>query len=334
MAEDKLGFLKNFPDINAEPLWTVMEAMVPPNPSPKAVPYVWEYQKMRPALIESGKQIKAEEAERRVLMLINPTMSKLLFFINDTCSLNMFITTEAPCTTDTLYAGLQLINPGEVAPAHRHRAFALRFIIEGERGFTAVEGEKIYMERGDVILTPPWQWHDHGHEGKDVMIWLDGLDLPMFQYIPVNFAELYSEPRYPSSPAENSSLKFPWAPVQAALDSTGDASYASYTYKKPDGSPLSYIIGGEAERIGANSVSPQRRETCSKVFHVYGGSGYSEVEDGKGNKTILKWTKSDTFAVPAWSGITHHNEGTETAYLFAFNDKPLLDNLALYRAQQ
>jgi gentisate 1,2-dioxygenase len=65
-------------------------------------------------------------------------------------------------TSDTLYGGLQLINPGETAPAHRHLAFALRFIVEGTRGFTAVSGEKIYMERGDVILTPSWQWHDHG----------------------------------------------------------------------------------------------------------------------------------------------------------------------------
>ncbi|KAI9497286.1 RmlC-like cupin domain-containing protein [Zychaea mexicana] len=315
MAEDKLGFLKNYPDINAEPLWTVMEAMVPPIPSPKSVPHVWEYQKMRPALIESGKRIKAEEAERRVLMLINPTM-------------------KAPCTTDTLYAGLQLINPGEVAPAHRHCAFALRFIIEGERGFTAVEGEKITMERGDVILTPPWQWHDHGHEGSDVMIWLDGLDLPIFQNIPVNFAEMYAEPRYPSAPAENSSLKFPWAPVQKALDSTGDASYASYTYNKPDGSPLSHIIGGAAERIGAKAASPEIRDTCSKIFHVYEGTGYSEIVDAKGNKTVLKWTNSDTFAVPAWSGITHHNEGDEAAYLFSYNDKPLLNNLNLFREQQ
>jgi gentisate 1,2-dioxygenase len=77
-----------------------------------------------------------------------------------------FYSIAAPCTTDTLYAGLQLINPGETAPAHRHRAFALRFIIEGHRGFTAVEGEKIYMNKGDVILTPPWTWHDHGHEGS------------------------------------------------------------------------------------------------------------------------------------------------------------------------
>lgn len=62
-----------------------------------------------------------------------------------------------------------MINPGETAPAHRHRAFALRFIIEGEKGFTAVDGEKIYMEKGDVILTSPWTWHDHGHEGMIIV---------------------------------------------------------------------------------------------------------------------------------------------------------------------
>lgn len=101
-------------------------------------------------------------------------------------------------TSDTLYGGLQLINPGETAPAHRHLAFALRFIIEGSNGFTAVSGAKIIMEKGDVILTPSWQWHDHGHEGEGPMIWLDGLDLPLFQAFPVNFAQNYTESRYPS----------------------------------------------------------------------------------------------------------------------------------------
>ncbi|TGZ84616.1 RmlC-like cupin [Ascodesmis nigricans] len=156
-----------------------MSAMVPPFPNPKAIPHLWNYEELRPLLIESSKLVNTHEAERRVLMLINPAC-------------------KAPQTTDTLYAGLQLINPGETAPAHRHVAFALRFIIEGDRGFTAVEGEKIYMKRGDVILTPSWTWHDHGHEGDGPMIWLDGLDLPIYQSLPVNFAEMYAEPRYPS----------------------------------------------------------------------------------------------------------------------------------------
>jgi gentisate 1,2-dioxygenase len=105
---------------------------------------------------------------------------------------------EAPFTSDTCFAGLQLINPGETASAHRHQAFALRFIIEGSRGFTAVDGQKLYMEEGDVILTPQWHWHDHGHEGQEPMIWLDGLDLPIYHKLPTHFAEPYHEPRYPS----------------------------------------------------------------------------------------------------------------------------------------
>jgi gentisate 1,2-dioxygenase len=56
--------------------------------------------------------------------------------------------------------------------------------------FTAVEGQKMVMERGDVILTPSWHWHDHGNEGQGPVVWLDGLDLPLFKYAPVNFAEM------------------------------------------------------------------------------------------------------------------------------------------------
>lgn len=84
-----------------------------------------------------------------------------------------------------------------MAPAHRHIAFAARFIIDGS-GFTAVEGKRMALERGDVILTPTWHWHDHGNESDAPVIWLDALNLPLFRYARVNFAELYSESRYPS----------------------------------------------------------------------------------------------------------------------------------------
>lgn len=71
-----LNFLEKYRGIEAEPLWTVMNAMVPPRPSPKSVPHVWEYQKLKPALLEAGERIKADEAERRVLMLVNPARGK------------------------------------------------------------------------------------------------------------------------------------------------------------------------------------------------------------------------------------------------------------------
>ncbi|BEI83406.1 hypothetical protein CcaverHIS002_0400100 [Cutaneotrichosporon cavernicola] len=172
------------------PLWGVLHKMVPPRPNPSSQVQTWPYASIRPLLMQAGDLISAEEAERRVLMLVNnPTLGP-------------------PYTTDTIYAGLQLILPGETAPAHRHTAFALRFIVEGDSdgAFTAVQGKKVVMERGDVILTPSWTWHDHGSDSKGPMVWLDGLDLPVYRFLPINFAENHSDPRYPSELAEGGNL--------------------------------------------------------------------------------------------------------------------------------
>lgn len=143
---------------------------------------------------------------------------------------------DAPFTTDTLYAGLQLVMPNEVAPAHRHTAFAMRFIIEGSGGFTAVHGRRIPMQRGDVILTPTWNWHDHGKDGSGPMIWLDGLDLPNFVHFPVHFVEHYDQPRYPAVAVDPSAspIVFPWVKMQAQLDFELD-DYVTKSYLKADG---------------------------------------------------------------------------------------------------
>ena len=306
---EKVSFLKSLKPENVEPLWTVMSAMVPPVPKPKATPNVWNYKKLRPLLVESGRLVPTEESERRVLMLINPSL-------------------KAPQTTDTLYAGLQYINQGEVAPAHRHSAFALRFIIEGNGGYTAVEGKRIYMERGDVILTPRWEWHDHGKEGDGPMIWLDGLDLPMFQAIPVNFAEHYEEECYPAKTVAESNIKFRWRKTQEYLDFVkGD--YAVFDYTQ-GGAPLSTILTGQAERVNSGKASPWRQENSSFVYHVYEGSGYTVIEDN-GEETILRWEGKDTFCIPALKRFKLVNDGEDTAYLFSFNDSPLLKNLAIHR---
>ena len=76
--------------------------------------------------MESGGLITAEEAERRVLILENPGMR------------------GESRATNTLFAGVQMILPGEVAPAHRHVSSAIRFVLDGEGAYTAVEGEKSY----------------------------------------------------------------------------------------------------------------------------------------------------------------------------------------------
>ncbi|KAK8078630.1 gentisate 1-2-dioxygenase [Apiospora saccharicola] len=324
--EVQAAYLQSLPSKNLAPLWTVMGAMVPPRPAPKAAVTAWKYEEARPLLLQAGEVVNAHEAERRVLMLVNPAL-------------------RAPYTTDTLYAGLQLILPGETAPAHRHTAFALRFIVEGERGFTAVGGRKVFMSRGDVILTPSWDWHDHGHEGDGPMIWLDGLDLPLYQAFPTNFAEMYPESRYPSEPSQESAhLKIPWSQAQAVLDAEPDP-HAIFHYTLPTNLisssttpskiPLSRTIGGQAERIRAGTASPAVRETCSFVYHCFEGSGRTRLTLADGTTTeTVEWKRGDTFAVPAWTERVHEaSAGGEDSYLFAVNDLPLLRNLGMYKRE-
>ena len=160
------------------PLWEVLRDIVPPEPRAKAVPHLWAYEDVRPLLLEAGGLLSAEEAERRVLVFENPSYP------------------GGSRSTATLYSGIQLILPGETAPAHRHTPSALRFMIEGEKGFTAVGGERTTMREGDLVITPAWAWHDHGNEGTAPVAWLDGLDIPMVGFFEAVFMEGYNDKRH------------------------------------------------------------------------------------------------------------------------------------------
>jgi gentisate 1,2-dioxygenase len=296
---------------HAEPLWPAMERVATPFPVAKAAPYVWPYERLRPFCERAARLVGTDKAERRVFMLVNPNL-------------------KAPYTTDTLYAGLQTILPGEVARAHRHTPFALRFIIEGERGYTAVEGEKVMMERGDLVLTPSWEWHDHGNEGERPMIWLDGLDLPLYQVLPANFTQAYEALRYPSAlPNGPSERSYPWREMQPRLDSAAGATAEERYHLRSNGGEIGRTVGASAFRIDPAARTVPLRETASAVMHVYEGSGRTRVGDAE-----LTWGRGDTFALPAWQTIVHENTGNERAYLFRFDDRPLLHALAAYRTEE
>ncbi|KAH8700321.1 RmlC-like cupin domain-containing protein [Talaromyces proteolyticus] len=293
---------------NTLPLWAQMARLNPPEPNPVAEPFLWKYQSIRPVLLKAGELVDEQQAERRVLMLINPTR-------------------DAPYTTDTLYAGLQLVMPNEVARAHRHTAFAMRYIIEGNGGFTAVHGRRINMQQGDVILTPTWNYHDHGKDGSGPMIWLDGLDLPTFRHFPVHFVQHYDQPRYPAEDVDSSPIVFPWAKMKAQLDAA-DGDWAACRYLRNDGREVSRVLGGSAERVDAGKSSARRRETTSAVYHIVAGHGYSVV----GDKT-LTWEKGDTLAIPSWYPYQHFADVAETVYLYRFDDKPMIEALGFYRCE-
>lgn len=208
----------------------------------------------------------------------------------------------------TLYAGLQYIRPGEVARAHRHMAFALRFIVEGDGAYTAVGGEKF-----------TWDFHDRGHEGKQGMIWLDGLDLPLSQWLPTNFAEPYREDRHPSEPATSDShLKYSCSGMQAKLDAhVGPFAEERYALRHTGGH-ISKTLGAAAERLAAGATSPN---------HVHSGTGSTTI-----GETTLHWESGDTIAIPAWMPFEHH--ATDATYLLRFDDKPMLDALGYYKREE
>ncbi|PKS07194.1 hypothetical protein jhhlp_005794 [Lomentospora prolificans] len=311
-------------DNHTKPLWAQMTRLNPPLPNPQCIPHVWEYKNIRPQLLQAGELITEKQAERRVMMLVNPNR-------------------------DTIYGGLQLVMPNETAPAHRHTAFACRFIIEGQGGFTAVHGRRIRMQRGDVILTPTWNWHDHGKDGSGPMIWLDGLDLPNFIHFPVHFVEHYNSPRYPAEDVDSntSPIVFPWTKMKADLDKSTQ-SWVCIPYLKEDGSEseswlnpvlevdktltftlVSRILGTSASKLMPGTSSPKVQETASSLMHVIEGAGYSEINGKK-----YMWEKGDTFCIPAWHEYQHFANDGEPVYLYRCHDMPMLKALGFYRTAE
>lgn len=78
-TEEMKNYLSSLPKKHLEPLWSQMNAMVPPVPRPTAKPYMWKYQEALPYLQKAGQLVPEDKAERRVLMLVNPSMSECPF---------------------------------------------------------------------------------------------------------------------------------------------------------------------------------------------------------------------------------------------------------------
>ena len=173
-------FVDEVKDMSLFPLWERVGGL---KPGTQCVPAHWSYDEVRPQLIRACELVTKKEASRRVLCLENPSLRGTTFVCN------------------SLFAGLQIILPGEVAPSHRHTPSALRFIVEGEGAYTAVAGEKLPMKPGDFVVTPAWAWHDHGNHGTAPVVWLDGLDTPFARFFGAAFYEPYPRRHAAARPA-------------------------------------------------------------------------------------------------------------------------------------
>ena len=319
------------------PLWEVMAKIVPPEPRPEAVPVLWRYQELRPLLMEAGRLLTAKEAERRVLVLENPGLR------------------GQSRATNSMYSGLQLILPGEIAPAHRHAAAALRFVVEGTGAYTAVEGEKTTMHPGDFILTPSWTYHDHGNPGDVPVIWLDGLDVPIVNLFDASFRENFPDEMQPDAVPEGDSharyaanlLPVDWMPTRpsspifnypyARSREALNALYKNGPVHECHGVKVRYInpaqggapmptIGAFLQLLPKGFQGSPYRATDATIYAAVEGSGQTRIGD-----QTLTWGPWDVFVAPSWAPVSHHP--SEESILFSFSDRPAQQVLGLWREQ-
>jgi gentisate 1,2-dioxygenase len=294
---------------SAAPLWEQLADLVLAQPRPGCVPALWRYEEMRPYLMESGRLITADEAERRVLMIENPGL-------------------PVPQITQSLYAGLQLVLPGEVTATHRHAAAALRFVIEGNGAYTSVNGTRITMHPGDFILTPSWTYHDHGNLTETPVVWLDGLDIPVVNMLDSSFAEHYPGGTQALLPeGDDSAVSFPYARTREALDRlarNGPADAAHGFRIHYGGAVTMPTIDAWLRLLPSGFKTSTYRSTDASVFCVAEGAGRSRIGD-----SIFTWGPHDIFMVPSWVPVEH--EAEDESVLFSFSDRPIQKALGLWR---
>ena len=322
------------------PLWPQMRNVLPHHaPVPVTKSHLWAYADVRPLLLRAGELTPVEKAERRVLFLADPGRGQ-----------------GAMQATSTIYVGLQLLLPGETAPAHKHTPSAARIVVEGDGAYTIVDGDKLPMHAGDLILTPGGCWHDHGHGGTAPVIWLDALDLPLYVYLEGSYAVEAplqahrsrpdpSEVEYRAAglapvrrrdraaPAAYPMLRFPWARTEAALRHVAEhngGTSAELDYINPEtGQSCLPTMGFTAMLLRPGvAVRPPLR-SASAVYHVVGGHGSTTI-----NGATHTWGPKDSFSAPVFAAIEHKAAGDAPAFVIRIHDTPLQEKLGYYEERE
>jgi gentisate 1,2-dioxygenase len=332
-------FYRRLDSQNLSPLWESLHELVTREPTTLVVPFKWDYDRdIRALIMEAGERLTAKEAERRVLILENPGLR------------------GQAAITRTLYAGVQLILPGEVAPAHRHTQSALRFVMDGQGAYTTIDGERTQMNPGDFITTPSWTWHDHGNDSQKPMVWLDVLDIPMIRMLDASFAEpgdadsqkirrpegdsnaRYANNLFPvdwHAPSKSSPIfNYPYARSRQSLDilaRTGESDPCHgyklrYVNPATGGSPLP-TIGTYIQLLPQDFRGKPYRSTDATIHTCVEGEGETQVGD-----TLIRWKARDVFVTPGWTWLQHR--ASTRSVIFSASDRPVQDMLGLWREER
>lgn len=315
------------------------------SPSPIAQPFMWHYDKMRELLYELGSLLSAEEAERRQVQLVNPSLKEFPYL-------------GAIAISPTIFAAIQLVKAGEVAPTHYHTPNAFRLILEAppEGAFTVVNGKRITMRRGDLVLTPSYAWHDHRNEGESDVIWLDGLDAPLVWYLGgiffKDYAKVYGDDIQPIKETDEDLLAtygsgfrlenmdydaydplfiYPYERAKRALEVArrqGKMPAEGYVirYLNPvNGKDLFQTMALKIRLIPEGEKTVRVRRTEHMVVTPLEGRCTLTVS-GK----TFKLRENDIAIVPPWAEYTVANDGEGDLVLFSYSDEPLFKSIGIY----
>lgn len=333
------AYYKELESLGAGALWTVANDIEPWEPRSSSVPMLWKYEDLRELAIRSAELVTPEQAGRRVVYLVNDKRK------------------DVSAAVGWLYTGIQVTRPGESTSAHRHRASALRFIMEGEGGYTVVNGNKITFEINDFVITPNSAWHEHGvAENGKMCIWQDGLDIPLVNALEANDYAVFDGSQILNAPVNYSSImygvsgllhtdknwsepysplfKYEWKKVYPALLEAAKVAKINpfdgilMRYTNPlTGGHVMQTMGASMQLLPPRFSGKTHKHTGSFVYQCAKGSGYTII-DGK----RFDWKERDIFCVPSWAWHEHHNNSsTDDACLFSFNDLPVIEKLGLYQ---
>ena len=337
-----LAYYDELERYSAGALWTVANKIEPWEPKSQSVPVLWRYKDLRDHVIRSVDLVTPEKAGRRVIYLNNPGRS------------------DVAAAVGWIYAGLQVMNPGEVAGAHRNSASAIRFIMEGSGAYTVVDGHKMTLGANDFVLTPNGTWHEHGVSADgSPCLWQDGLDIPLVNTLEANFYAVHEDLQqavgFPVDDATGTwgnpglrphgqdwdkpyspLLKYEWAPTYEALQRYAKVTDGSafdgvlMNYVNPvTGGPVMQTIGASMQMLRPGERTRAHRHTGSFLYQCAKGKGHSII-----NGKRFDWQERDIFCVPSWAWHEHVNASErEDAVLFCFNDLPVMNSLGLYREE-
>ena len=296
--------------INITPGWLRRDETAPADKAQSAfAPAHWRYDECKAALDAAGRLIDVSLAERRNLVMRNPAGAS----------------NARAMTTRTLVAAYQMILPGEKAPSHRHSPHALRVIIDGHGSYSTVDGEKTPMETGDVVLTPGWSWHEHGHDGDEPAYWLDGLDVPLVQLYEGMFYEDHPQKFEPNvKEVTTSPYRFPKADIARRLDRATADNEGFHGPRIVLEAPSMPTMLLTMERLAAGAKTRRQRSTANHVFSCVEGSGVSVIGNDR-----FEWHRGDTFIVPSWTKFEHHAK--TDSQLFGLSDEPVMKFGRFYR---